>query len=289
MTPARVVLATSSHELDRDPELALVVDELAAVGVEAEAVAWDEVGHDWTAHELVVVRSCWDYTERLGEFLAWARAVPVLANPLAVLEWNTDKTYLRDLDARGCPVIETVWDPTDVAELGDHAEWVCKPSVSAGSRDTARWSDPVDALTHAAELRAAGRTAMVQPYVASVDDEGETALLFVDDAFSHAIRKAPLLAPGEGVRQDRSSAGGITPRTPTDAQLDVARTALDVVATAVPSAGPLLYARVDLVTGADGLPRVIELELTEPGLFLPWSDGGAGRLSGAIRSRLSDS
>ncbi|MFY0406110.1 ATP-grasp domain-containing protein [Solicola sp. PLA-1-18] len=287
MPAPTVALATSADQLGRDVELGLVTDALAELGIEATAVAWDEPDHDWAAHDLVVVRSCWDYTGRLEEFLGWARSVAHLANPVEVLEWNTDKTYLRDLDARGCPVIETVWDPTDVAELGDHGEWVCKPSVSAGSRDTARWDDAADALRHAREIVASGRTAMVQPYVASVDDEGETAMLFVDGAFSHSIRKGPLLTRGEGVRQDRDSRGDVTPRTPTPEQHDAARAALDVVATAVPSAGPLLYARVDLVTSEDGLPRVIELELTEPGLFLPWVDGAAERLAGAIRSRLS--
>jgi hypothetical protein len=50
-----------------------------------------------------------------------------------------------------------------------------------------------------------------------------------------------------------------------------------------------LYARVDLVTDADGSPIVIELELTEPSLFLPHSDGGALRLVDAVLARIDPS
>ena len=163
----------------------------------------------------------------------------------------------------------TVWNPTTAAELPDAEEWVVKPSVSAGSRDTARWSDPTATLAHVAELTAAGRTAMVQPYLDSVDDLGETAMLFIGGRFSHAVRKGPLLGRGEGVRQDRDSRGDLRPVTATPEQRAVAQAVFDAVPSLVPGAAPLLYARIDLVAGADGRPVVLELELTEPSLFLP--------------------
>jgi glutathione synthase/RimK-type ligase-like ATP-grasp enzyme len=164
---------------------------------------------------------------------------------------------------------------------------VVKPSVSAGSRDTARWSDAADALGHAAELTAAGRTAMVQPYLASVDDVGETAMLFIGGRFSHAVRKGPLLARGEGVRQDRESRADLAPAVATTAQRDVAQAVFDAVPDLVGVAEAPLYARIDLVHDASGAPVVLELELTEPSLFLPQSPGAAVTLARAVEAELS--
>jgi glutathione synthase/RimK-type ligase-like ATP-grasp enzyme len=186
-----------------------------------------------------------------------------------VLRWNTDKTHLRDVEAAGLPVVPTVWDPASAADLPDAEEWVVKPSVSAGARDTARWTDPGDVLAHAAQLTAAGRTAMVQPYQASVDDAGETALLFLGGRFSHAAGKPPMLGRGEGVRQDRNGRRGVRPATTTPQQRELAQAVVDTVPALVRDAAPLLYARIDLVADAAGRPVVLEVELTEPNLFLP--------------------
>jgi hypothetical protein len=282
----RIAWVTSTTAAGTDPDLSLLLAASERAGVDAAVEVWDDPAVDWIAYDAVVVRSCWDYTTRAVEFLGWAASVPHLHNPVDVLRWNTDKTYLRDLAAAGVPVIETLWDVTDPTDLGstgvgDQAEWVVKPTVSAGSRDTARWTDPADVVAHSMELQEAGRVSMTQPYVSSVDDEGETALLFIGGSFSHAIRKGPLLLPGEGVQQDRDSREDITARDATDDQRSVAQAALD----AVPFSVDLLYARVDLVTGDDGAPQVIELELTEPSLFLPTCTEAADRLVAAVTDR----
>jgi hypothetical protein len=151
-----------------------------------------------------------------------------------------------------------------------------KPVVSAGARDTARYAAGEDSCGHVARLLGEGRAVMVQPYQAAVDVEGETSLLFVDGALSHAARKAPVLVPGAGHPDDVE----ITPRTPTAAQREVAVAAL----AAVPLPGPLLYARVDLLPGPDG-PLLVELELTEPSMFLFTDPGAAGRFADAVVRR----
>lgn len=280
-----IALATATVARDLDADLPLIVRAAADRGVEVEIVVWDDAAVDWSAYDAVVVRSCWDYTNRRDEFLAWAAAVPSLHNDAGILTWNTDKTYLRQLAAAGVPVIETRWDVAVGDDLGDHAEWVVKPTVSAGSKDTARWSTREEVWAHSAELVAAGRTSMTQPYIASVDDEGETAMLFFDGELSHAIRKGPLLQRGEGVQQDRDSRESITPRTPTQAQRDVSAHALAAAVEVMGLDRPPLYARVDLVTAADGSPLLIELELAEPSLFLPHADGAADRLVDAVLAR----
>ena len=266
---SRVALVSSERGLRVDPDLPLAAPALREAGYAVDCVRWDDPAVDWAGYDLAVVRSCWDYAWRRAEFLAWAGAVPRLRNDAAVLRWNTDKTHLRDVEAAGLPVVPTVWAPASAADLPDAEEWVVKPSVSAGARDTARWTDPGDVLAHAAQLTAAGRTAMVQPYQASVDDAGETALLFLGGQFSHAARKPPMLGRGEGVRQDRNGRRGVRPATTTPEQRELAQAVVDAVPALVPGSAPLLYARIDLVADPAGRPVVLEVELTEPNLFLP--------------------
>lgn len=277
-----IALATSRAHGPSDPDLPLLVAAAEARGMRADIVVWDDPDVDWAAYSVVVVRSCWDYLTRRQDFLAWASALPHLHNRVEVLTWNTDKIYLRELEAAGVPIIETRWDVTTGDDLGDHTEWVVKPTISAGSKDTARWATREQAWAHSTELVAAGRTSMTQPYISSVDDEGETAMLLFSGRFSHAIRKGPLLERGEGVRQDRENREVIEAREPSTAQRDVAEQAVAAMCAALELPEPPLYARVDLVTGADGAPLLIELELTEPNLFLPHSRGGADRLIEAL-------
>lgn len=272
---------------DLDEDLPLLLDAAKQRGIDAEIAHWDDPAVDWSAYDSVIVRSCWDYINRREEFLAWTASVPNLHNSHDVIGWNTDKVYLRQLEAAGVPIIETRWDIAPGDDIGEHDEWVVKPTVSAGSKDTARWTSRDDVYAHSAELVAAGRTSMTQPYIASVDDEGETAMLFFGGTFSHAIRKGAILAKGEGVRQDRDGRGeNPMSREPSDAQHAIAKQALAATDEILGRSAELMYARIDLVTAADGSPLVIELELTEPSLFLPWSNGGAERLVDAIATNL---
>ncbi|KAA1420398.1 hypothetical protein FE697_015640 [Mumia zhuanghuii] len=293
---ARIALASSASYVD-DSELDLLRRAVGNLGHDVTVEVWDDDAVDWHDFALTVIRTTWDYTDHHDEFLAWTRRVPRLRNRSDVIAWNTHKTYLRDLARLGCPVIPTAWDVTDQDTLAKHAEawgvdadateWVVKPAVSAGSRDTARWTDTDDALTHSRALVESGRTAMLQPYVDSVDAHGETAVLFVGGELSHAVVKGAMLAPGEGIRDDRDSREKITPTTASDAQVDVARRALRAAGEALGGGLDLLYARVDLVAGPDGAPQVIELELTEPSLFLPYVDGAAERFASAVTSAVN--
>ena len=52
------------------------------------------------------------------------------------------------------------------------------------------------------------------------------------------------------------------------------------------SSRDLLYARVDVVRADDGAPMLLELEVTEPSLFLRLENGAAARLAAAIARRL---
>jgi hypothetical protein len=279
----RVGLATCSVLPDLDQDDRPLLGALADRGVTAEPVVWDDPDVDWAAYDLVVVRSTWDYSPRRDEFVRWAEAVPRLENPADVLRWNTDKGYLRSLEASGVPVIPTIWlDPsrhlskravhTRMPAFGD---FVVKPVVSAGAKDTGRYQ-PVSAqsrglaIQHAVELLDAGRAVMIQPYVTSVDTAGETCLVFVDGRFRHAARKNALLT-GPAKTAGLYAEEKMSAVEATEPQLEVATRALDVAREELGRDEPFLYARVDLVTRDDGTPMLIELELTEPSLWMQYA------------------
>jgi len=131
------------------------------------------------------------------------------------------------------------------------------------------------------------RSVLLQPYLGRVDEHGETALVFFGGVFSHAIRKGPLLRPGEGPTRALFAVEHISPRTPTAEEMRVAERTLK----AIPFEQPLLYARVDLLHAdqggdADAEPQVLELELTEPSLFFAHAPGSAERFAKVIVQRL---
>jgi glutathione synthase/RimK-type ligase-like ATP-grasp enzyme len=275
-----VALATCAAlpELHSD-DLALPAA-LDAVGVDATVAVWDDPAVDWSAYDLVVVRSTWDYVPRREEFLAWAEAVPRLANPAAVLRWNTDKRYLVELEAAGVPIV-----PTTVVAPGQRyeppaGEHVVKPTVSANAQDTRRFAAGEDSSAFAAALLDAGRAVLVQPYQRAVDEAGETAVLVFGGEVSHAARKAPVLVPDLEDPEDVE----ISARSASPAEVELARAA--VAAAQSLTSRPLLYARVDLVPGDDGAPVLMELELTEPSLFLTVADGAVERFAAAVRAAL---
>jgi glutathione synthase/RimK-type ligase-like ATP-grasp enzyme len=262
------------------------VPALAERGVEAVPAVWDDPAVDWGAHALTVVRTTWDYVARRDAFLAWAQRVPRLANPAEVLAWNTDKRYLAELHAAGLPVVPTTFLApgqalTAAAMAG--GEVVVKPSISVGSLDTDRHADPYAAAAHVAQLHTAGRTAMVQPYVAGVEQTGETALLYVGGSLSHAIRKGPMLTGERATDRGLYVVEEIAPRTPSDAERALGDRVMEHVRERF---GALLYARVDLLPGPAGEPLIVEVELTEPSLFLDTDRGAPGRLAEAIARRL---
>lgn len=279
-----VVLATCAALPDLDKDGPGLLDALDRAGVDARAAVWDDPTEEWDQADLVVVRSTWDYTERRDRFVAWARAVPRLANPAEVLDWNTDKGYLEALAASGVPVVPTTWiGPGDPVELPTGTEFVVKPTVGAGARGAGRHRPDgrAAALAHVRDLLARGRRVMVQPYLESVEQAGETGLVFIDGSFSHAIRKGQVLrAPGAGARDP-----GDVAITPSTAAADERERAEQVLA-AVPGPRPLLYARVDLLRSASGEPLLSEVELTEPALFLSDAPGSTERLAEAVAARV---
>jgi glutathione synthase/RimK-type ligase-like ATP-grasp enzyme len=239
-------------------------------------VSWDDRSVDWAAFSAVVIRSPWDYSDRLAEFLAWVdRVGPVttLVNAPDVIRWSADKRYLADLAAEGVPVTPTLFVAPGQPAPSVEGLHVVKPTVGAGSNG-ARRCEPHEVAGHVAVLHAEGRTAMVQPYLDLLDERGETAHCFVVDdgrlALSHAFRKGAILTDTEVEREgDLFAKEEISARVPTAAELRIAEQALS---TAVARGlGEIVFARVDIAPyrGGDGTESyvVLELELIEPSFY----------------------
>ena len=287
---SRVALATSHFALPGaaasvtshlDEDMPVLVAELARLGVEARAEVWDDAEVDWESYDLVVIRSTWGYADRYPDFLAWAHARARLVNPYTVVEYSSDKHYLGDLAARGFPVIETTY-----CEVGDRPEFpegdvVVKPAVGAGSIDAERFTadQREGARAHVARLHASGRCAVIQPYVAAIDQEGERGLVFLDGEFSHALVKRAHLRVAAHER-DGAFRNRQTLAVTADADaIDVARELLSG------RFADLTYGRVDLVETSEGW-QLMELELVEPALYLSFDEGAAERAARAIARRI---
>jgi hypothetical protein len=292
-----VALVTARAARGLDEDLPPLEAAMHAAGVETRVAEWDDPGVRWESFNLALLRSTWDYTDRLREFLVWvdsAARVTTVLNPPGVVRWNTDKHYLAQLAQAGVPVVPSSFiEPGQnaagalAAFLASHdaAEFVVKPSVGAGSRDTQRHvrTEVAPAVAQAQRLLDGERSVLLQPYLDSVDTAGETALIYFDGHFSHAIRKGPLLLPGSKA----SPAVGlfapeqIAPRAPGADELHVA----DQVLAALPFPAPV-YARIDLIRDSNGAPTLLELELSEPSLFFAHSSGSAERFTAAVVQRI---
>ena len=271
-----------------------LIKALTARGADVSIVSWSDADVDWDDFDLTILRSSWDYTERRDEFLRWLDRVPRLHNPAQVVRLNTDKIYLRTLAEAGLPVVPTAFiEPGEPVALPTSGQFVVKPSIGAGSRGAGRFDadrpgELGRAEAHAAHLHAAGRTLLVQPYLAEVDSAGETALVFIDGEFSHAIRKGRMLAEGDSHQVDGEAlfvAENISARQPSADEQRVARRILDSLTAQFGLDRPLLYARIDLLPSPDG-PVLVEAELTEPSLFLDRAADAGERLAEAILTRL---
>jgi glutathione synthase/RimK-type ligase-like ATP-grasp enzyme len=284
----RIALATCAALPDLDAEDAPLVPALRQAGIEGVPLVWNDSAVDWAAYDLVVVRTTWDYPNKIAAFLAWAdrvAAVRTLWNPSPMLRWNTDKRYLRELAGRGVPIVPTRWLPRgsthDLGAILAEERWgeaVLKPVVSAGARRT-RMVGP-DSLAdgqHFLAEQLTQRAMMVQPYVPEVSTVGELSLLYFNGRFSHAVRKIP--ATGD-FRVQTEHGGRVESVVPTTVELVAGQRVLDAMGEET------LYARVDVLPTEDGAHRLLELEVTEPSMFLTWNVDAPARFARAIAERL---
>lgn len=288
----RVALVTYDARPEPTDDDRLLADALSARGVSVDAMPWSDSTARWNAFDAVVVRSCWDYFRRADEFHAWLDRLEAdgarVHNDVGILRWNADKTYLRDLEAAGIPVIPTRWldvaSPATLGALRRDTGWgevVVKPTVSGGAHRTWRSAPEAEAVhdERLAEMIGAGAV-MVQPLVPEIEREGEWSLVFFGGAYSHSVLKRPRAGD---FRVQSEHGGSLKPAEPPDSVITAAERAIG----AIPFGGePPLYARVDGCI-VDGRLVLMELEVLEPELFLRCSVESAGRLADELLARMT--
>jgi hypothetical protein len=257
------------------------------VGLWFEPCFWDDETLAGRGFDAALIRSCWDYTSRPDAFLdrldAHENAGLPIFNAPSLIRWNARKVYLRALEQAGVPTVETIWvealEPRRVARAFDDldaAELVVKPQMGAGAEGALRLKR--NSWSEADLILGPQGPAMIQPFLPSIQTEGELSLLFFGGAYAYAIRKRP--------RAGRWTASDLDARftaiAPPAGAIAVAQMAL----AAAPS--PPLYARVDLVCAPAGDWRLIELELIEPYFFLVFAPAGADALARALLRAMAD-
>ena len=269
-----------------------LLEAFRAQGATADLCRWDDESTDWSTFDAVIIRTTWDYMDRLDEFLAWVDRVDDVTrilNPPSVVRDNLDKVYLRDLERAGIPIVPTRWiDPSESNNLEqilrdtNWPELIIKPTVGAGASGLGRFTiDQLDeAITHTKAQLERGVT-MAQPMLESIRTTGELSIVLIEGEYTHAVRKIPT----EGDIRVQIEFGGQYSRVePTGQEIDIAIRAHNQVAG---DHAPLLYCRADLVEPTQGNPALIEFEAVEPELFFPMAPNSAVRFAERAIERLT--
>ena len=301
----RVAFVTTIDQdaIHDDVDLPLQIVAFADSSIDLVQAPWEDRTIDWDSFDLVVVRSPWNYVDRLDEFRQWLdarRHMRTIHNPMSLIEWNIDKCYLADLAVHGVPVVPTAFVQSidefqsAIASAGS-SEIVVKPSVSAGSRLTGRFAvDDPSAEELVSRILSEGVTVMVQPFASRIDVQGEIGTVLFDGVVSHSFRKAALLAEG-GALVGGEYREEITAIVAPDDVLAVVTIASTVATKIARERGwlavneELLYGRYDVVRLDDGSPALLEAELFEPCFFLPTDSESPRRFVDAVIRRLSNS
>jgi len=267
------------HDSDR-----LLIEPLTRAEFAVRIISWDEQ-IDWKQFDIVIIRSCWDYFTRISEFLEWLHLLEqqkiIVWNPLPILLWNYDKTYLKDLAGKGIATIPSVFleqnSEHDLGHILEENAWdeaVVKPVVGGNAygvflvtREQASvWQSKLDDL-----LRQSG--VIIQKFIKEVQAVGEFSIIFIGGEYSHTVCKKP--NPGE-FRSNIDGKRTLELITLDDETLQQAADVCQAVN------GPLLYARVDGIK-VGSIFMLMELELLEPLLFFHLFPQGAEIFAHAVK------
>ena len=297
----KVTLVTSANMPELFTDESGLPDALAERGMDPQIAVWNDPTVDWDAAGVCVIRSVSDYATQRQDFINWANSVPRLLNHADVMEWNTDKHYMKDLEALGLPVIPTTWlEPSHgfskhqvhsrFPALGD---FVVKPAVSSGVRDIGRYtaidtSQRQAALAQTMELLDEGRSVMLQRYLEDIDVHGEVSLVFFNGLLSHAVEKRAVLHPSSVT--DPSMHEDVVTARPADTATwqwgeQIRQVLHEYMRSRLGRDELLLYNRVDLVPDGEGSFRVMEVSLVDADLYLEATPDALGNFADAISTR----
>ncbi|HTH55415.1 MAG TPA: hypothetical protein VL728_05175 [Cyclobacteriaceae bacterium] len=280
----KIAFVTSSVKPDFAVDDLHAVESLKLSGAEVHPLPWDDDGVEWTAFDLVVLRSCWNYQAHPEKFRRWIdhleRDQVNLANSGKTAKWNLHKGYLKELCEQGVHTPETIWvakeSTCDLSSLINTRQWskaVVKPAISANALNTFLFSSSDAGLQQAKfDALLVQGDMLIQKFMPEVQEHGEWSLIFFNKIFSHAVIKRP--APKDFRVQ--SDFGGTTAQAkPPSFVLQQAQQILELIKE------PLLFSRVDGVVSENKF-LLMELELIEPVLFLEKGNGSAQTFAKAM-------
>ncbi len=295
MSPLAVAILTQSNLKDFNDEDHILAAALTARGHRPEFIVWDQEGTDWSKFDCALLRTTWDYSVKLEKFceaiLTIDQSSCRLFNPAEVVLWNVNKSYLVELGAKEVPTIPTVWcDAFDPLALENYSEeigaqdFIIKPAVGACASNLFRIESATDFLKDKTKMTALkaqlrNKEVLIQPFIKSVEREGEYSFHFFGGEFSHAILKK---AKSGDFRVQQEFGGSVVPYSPTAIELAQARVPLQHIP------GDWLFARVDMIRGDHNNLWLIELEAVEPALYFNFSPNheAAGKLVAALEKKM---
>ena len=284
MKKKRVAYLTMEDQGDFVTDYHLSFEPMKSLGWEVEEVAWRSTP-EWNDFDAVYICTPWDYPEHADEFIAVLEAIDaseaVLCNHLSTIRWNLEKTYMRDIEARGDDIVPSTWyedfSGDDVPGFfNEHGvdRVVIKPIIGGNAKHTFVLENPVDQdLLQELARVFTNRRFLVQPFIKNIQSEGEFSLFFFNGEYSHAILKSPKAGD---FRVQEEHGADISPVTPPAELLTIAHTVFAHI-------DPLpVYGRGDWVRGPDGRFLLMELELIEPSLYLRTDGDAASRFAHAF-------
>ena len=283
----KIALATCQQLPHLDTDDQLLLQALLSLGLNAEPVIWNNPSVNWGDYRLCVIRNTWDYVPNLEHYLDWIGSTAqqtTLWNPPEVIRWNTQKVYLRDLEAKGIPVVPTQWveanTVVDWSEVLSRPGWetiVVKPVVSAAGLDVHQVNrQNLEALIPELNRLAQTRDLMIQPFMESIKTDGEWSFLFIGGELSHAVAKVPA---AEEFRIHEHLGGKYRAFEASADHIAFAKHILNQ------APGETLYGRVDVMLDAAGNLCLSELEVTEPSMYLAYDAEAPLRFARAIQAK----
>lgn len=257
-------------------------------GYSFQWVQWKDTSVDWDSFDVALIRTTWDYSDYRSQFMEVLEKIEAsscqLLNPLSIVKWNIEKTYLQSLQKQGVAVIPTqwfVWNQRQQIEQeiqalgGDH--FVLKPQLSAGAKNTFLFKkEELKTLDQTFEVLE-NEKVMLQPFMEAVASEGEYSAHFFKNEFSHCVLKTP---KDKDFRSQEEFGSFVRAVSLDSQQLQFCKEVLSHIQQ------PWLYARVDFINGSDKKPNLIELELIEPSLYFRYDEQSAHRLVEALQQMI---
>ena len=270
-----------SDAFEHDRTMDALRPEFESHGMLLEDICWDQSGVKWHDYAAVIIGTTWDYWDRSDLFLKTLERIEsqtLLLNSEAMVRWNLDKRYLKELEQKGARLIPTQWiaDPTRAAVAAAFESLRCDDLVI--KRQVGAGADGQYRLQRGGAIPDLDQAMMAQPFFPSIQTEGEMSLIFIDGEFSHALIKRAI----EGEYRIQSSYGG-TEQAISPSKEDL-KSAMSVLASLDETP---LYARVDMLRADDGELYLMELEVIEPYLYPLEGPQLGTMMAAAVQQRIS--